>query len=194
MRRIPPSQQLAQLAEHRCRETDVEDLTSELVRLGARKLIQELLEAEVTETLGRAPYERREAGADGYRNGYKRRRLDRAEGRVPVDVPQVRQAAEPFRSTLWPALKTRTEVVEQLAVEMYVRGLSTRDIEDALARLVRKPGARSHDYATRRRSRREDGSADSGWSAGTGYRRGPTGRAIPHTRPGSRPWPSRPCR
>jgi len=34
-------------------------LTSELVRLGARKLIQELLEAEVTEVLGREPYERR---------------------------------------------------------------------------------------------------------------------------------------
>lgn len=141
MRRIPPSQQLAQLAEHLCQETDVEDLTSELVRLGARKLIQELLEAEVTETLGRAPYERRESGADGYRNGYKRRRLDTAEGRVPVDVPQVRQTAEPFRSTLWPALKTRTEVVEQLAIEMYVRGLSTRDIEDALARLVDGEGS-----------------------------------------------------
>jgi transposase-like protein len=141
MRRIPPSQQLAQLAEHLCRETDVEDLTSELVRLGARKLIQELLEAEVTETLGRAPYERREAGADGYRNGYKRRRLDTAEGRVPVDVPQVRQTAEPFRSSLWPALKSRTEVVEQLAVELYVRGLSTRDIEDALARLVDGEGS-----------------------------------------------------
>lgn len=69
MRRIPPSQQLAPLAELVRQETDAEDLTSELVRLGARKLIRELLEAEVTETVGRAPYERREAGADGYRNG-----------------------------------------------------------------------------------------------------------------------------
>ncbi|CCF85930.1 hypothetical protein [Nitrolancea hollandica] len=53
------------MAEQLCRETDLEDLTGELVRLGARKLIQELLEAEVTETLGRAPYERRDAGTDG---------------------------------------------------------------------------------------------------------------------------------
>ncbi|CCF85929.1 transposase (fragment) [Nitrolancea hollandica Lb] len=60
---------------------------------------------------------------------------------MPVDVPQVRQTAEPFRSTLWPALKTRTEVVEQLAIELYVRGLSTRDIEDALARLVDGEGS-----------------------------------------------------
>ena len=79
MRRIPPSQQLAQLAEQLCREAEVEELTSELVRLGARKLIQELLKGEVTETLGRDPYERREAGADGYRNGYKWGRLDTAE-------------------------------------------------------------------------------------------------------------------
>jgi putative transposase len=106
MARRPPSQQLAQLAEHLDRETDVNDLTSELVRLGARKLIQELLEAEVTEVVGRERYARRDPEVHGYRNGYKRR-LDTAEGWVPVDAPRSATTAEPFRSTLWPALKTR---------------------------------------------------------------------------------------
>ncbi len=59
----------------------VENLANELVRLGATKLIQELLEAQVTEALGRAPYERRGENTQGYRNGYKQRRLDTAEGR-----------------------------------------------------------------------------------------------------------------
>jgi len=53
-----------------------------------------------------------------------------------VDVPQVRETSEPFRSALWQAIKRRTEVLERLVVELYVRGLSTRDIEDALAELT----------------------------------------------------------
>jgi transposase-like protein len=118
------------------RETEVEDLANELVQLGARKLIQELLEAEVTEALGRAPYERRGEGTQGYRNGSKQRRLDTAEGRLAVDVPQVRDTPEPFRSARWQAIKRRTAVLERLVVERYVRGLSTRDIEDALAELT----------------------------------------------------------
>lgn len=136
MARIPPSERLRERAEELRRETEVEDLANALVRLGARKLIQELLEAEVTEALRRAPYERRAEGAQGYRNGYKRRRLDTAEGRLAVDVPQVRETSEPFRSALWQAIKRRTEVLERLVVELYVRGLSTRDIEDALAELT----------------------------------------------------------
>ncbi len=55
MSRILPSQQLAglcrQLAEQAQEGTEMEDLTHTLVRLGARKLVQELLEADVTELL-----------------------------------------------------------------------------------------------------------------------------------------------
>jgi transposase-like protein len=52
-----------------------------------------------------------------------------------VEVPRVRDTDEPFRSTLWPALRKRTDVLDRLVVEMYARGLSTRDIEDALAEI-----------------------------------------------------------
>lgn len=136
MARIAPSELLAQRAAELRREAPVENLTNELIRLGARKLIQELLEAEVTETLGRQPYERRNSARRGYRNGYKRRRIASAEGRLLVDTPQLRDTEKPFRSALWPALKKRSETLERLVVEMYVRGLSTRDIEDALTELA----------------------------------------------------------
>jgi hypothetical protein len=102
-----------------------------LARLGARKLIQELLEAEVSETLGRDRYERG-GKARGHRNGYKLRRLLTAEGALPVRLPQVRDTEEPFRSELWQGMRKRTDVLENLVLEMYVRGLSTRGIEDAL--------------------------------------------------------------
>ena len=140
MSRIPPSQQLAelarQLAEQAREGSEVEDLTHALVRLGARKLIQELLEAEITELLGRGRYERRQPGQEGARNGYKPRTLRCAEGRLEIDVPQVRGMEGLCQPTLWKALKRRTDVLERLVVEMYARGLSTRDIEDALAELA----------------------------------------------------------
>lgn len=140
MTRIPRRELLQQLADQLAREAkdgaQPEELTSTLVRLGARKLIEELLEAETADILGgRGRYARREAGQQGSRNGYKTRRLDCAEGRLQVDVPQVRGLEGVCQPSLWGALQRRTEVLERLVVEMYVRGLSTRDIEDALQEL-----------------------------------------------------------
>ena len=40
--------------------------------------------------------------------------------------------SEPFRSQIRSELGPRTEALEDLAVEMYARGLSTRDIEAAV--------------------------------------------------------------
>lgn len=147
MARIPPSQRLAERAEELREQTDASDLVNELVRLGARKLVQELLEAEVTDALGRAPYERRAAAAtSGYRNGYKTRHLDTAEGRLEIDLPQVRATDTPFHSQLWGGMRRRTEVLERLIVEMYVRGLSTRDIEDARSSVSRITDRLTEEY------------------------------------------------
>lgn len=115
-------------------------MTSTILRLGAQKLVQALLEAEVGEILGRERYARREAGQQGSRNGYKSRRLDCAEGRLHIDVPQLRDVEELSQPSLWQALQRRSGVLERLVVEMYVRGLSTRDIEDALAELTQGRG------------------------------------------------------
>ena len=54
-----------------------------------------------------------------------------AEGFIDVAVPQVRGAGEPFRSSLMGFLDGNSEVLESLVNEMYARGLSTRDVEDA---------------------------------------------------------------
>jgi len=136
MRRIPRGELLAQMAHEAGSGLDEGELTGELLRLGARKLVQELLEAKVTDFLGRGHYERGGGeGRAGYRNGYKARRLDTAEGRLFIDVPQVRDTEEPYDNELWESMKKRTDVLEGLVVEMYARGLSTRDIEDALADL-----------------------------------------------------------
>ena len=50
---------------------------------------------------------------------------------VEYSAPQVRDMPEPFVSNVRSALSGRTRELERLAVELYARGLSTRDIEDA---------------------------------------------------------------
>ena len=54
-----------------------------------------------------------------------------AEGMVEFSAPQVRDTPEPFVSEIRENLTGRTQALEDLAVELYARGLSTRDIEDA---------------------------------------------------------------
>jgi transposase-like protein len=97
-------------------------------------IVEELLEKEVEEFLERPYYQRKKQGSEmkGYRNGYEPRKLKTAEGVLTVEVPQVRDSQEPFRSEIQKFFKNNTEVLEKLSTEMYVRGLSTRDIEEAL--------------------------------------------------------------
>jgi transposase-like protein len=111
---------------------EAQEESSSLSQLGLRKIIEELLEAEVTERLERGYYARGTSEGQGHRNGYRKGRLKTAEGEVEYSVPQVRGLEEPFRSRVRPELGKRTEALEDLAVEMYARGLSTRDIEAAL--------------------------------------------------------------
>jgi putative transposase len=104
---------------------------SDLVRLALRLIVEEALEGEVSDALGRERYERGEGEKAGYRNGYRTGKVKTAEGAVDYSAPQVRDTAEPFVSSVRAALSGRTRELERLAVELYARGLSTRDIEDA---------------------------------------------------------------
>ncbi len=111
---------------------------SELAKLGARLIIQRAVEDEFDAWLGRARYERRpdyQRGLrnfdSGLRNGYRPRRVQTAEGELQVEIPQVREAAEPFVSALFPhsTKLLRTQPLEAMVVGAFVRGLSMRDVE-----------------------------------------------------------------
>ena len=104
--------------------------TSRLLGLAARLVLQEALEAEQREVVGRERYQRGATAGAPYRNGYRPGGVEGAEGRIEVEVPQVR-GVPGHQSALLQFLGERSEVLEKLAVEMYARGLSTRDIEAA---------------------------------------------------------------
>jgi transposase-like protein len=107
------------------------DARAELLKLAVRKIVEEALEAEVAEVVGRGYYQAGAAPGAGYRNGYRRGRLRTAEGAIEYGVPQVTDRPEPFVSRVRAGLAGRTAELERLAVEMYARGLSTRDVEAA---------------------------------------------------------------
>ena len=107
------------------------DARTELLKLAVRKIVEEALEAEVAEAVGRGYYEAGAAPGAGYRNGYRRGQLRTAEGAIEYGVPQVADRPEPFVSRVRAGLAGRTAELERLAVEMYARGLSTRDVEAA---------------------------------------------------------------
>lgn len=134
MRRVPPSTVIREQLDRLLTEgvSGEEDLLSTLAELGLSYVLQQGLEQEQTDYLGRGHYERR--GEDephrGYRNGYEEAALRTAEGKVRVQVPQVRETDVPYRSRLMEFLDRNTDVLERLVAEMYARGLSTRDVED----------------------------------------------------------------
>ena len=141
MSRIPDPGRLAQVAQElRAELSSGNELAGDWVRRAATALVEQMLSAEVDEALGRGSYQRREEGQSGWRNGYKRRSLKTAEGELSVNVPQVRERDEPYRSAIWQAVGRRSPALEKLAVEMYARGLSTRDIEELLGELCEEEG------------------------------------------------------
>jgi putative transposase len=140
-RTVPPSaeieEQIDQLLAVGVGENPRESL-SELAKLGARLIIQRAVEDEFDAWLGRARYERRpehQRGLRNYdsglRNGFRPRKVQTAEGELSVEVPQVRDAAEPFVSKLFPrgTRLLRTEPLKAMVIGAFVRGLSMRDVE-----------------------------------------------------------------
>src|SRR6202047_920528 len=140
-RTVPPSSEIQASIDKlwsRGMVDDPQKMLSELGRLGARLIIQRAVEDEFETWLGRARYERRpeyQRGLRNYesglRNGFRPRRLQTAEGELEVEIPQVREAAEPFVSALFPhsTKLLRTRPLEAMVVGAFVRGLSMRDVE-----------------------------------------------------------------
>jgi putative transposase len=138
--RVSPSDQLRAEIDDLFGESEDErqlgDTLEGVARLGARLLLQSALEAEVTEFLCRNRYERRQAAGDaraGSRNGYSDLTVKTTAGPVTLKRPKLRGTTEAFASRLLGKGVTRTNALESLIIAGFIRGLSVRDVEAALA-------------------------------------------------------------
>jgi transposase-like protein len=101
--------------------------------------MQDLLEQEVTELLGRVKSARRQAvdAALGYRNGFgKPRHLTLSCGTITVRRPRVRGLEGRFESRILPLFQRQTREVRALLPELYLHGLAQGDFDLALRGLL----------------------------------------------------------
>lgn len=117
----------------------------ELAREGARRILQEALEAEVAHYLERHADERDGEGrALVVRNGKARtRKLTVGAGTVEIRAPRVndrrtdeRGARQRFTSEILPPYMRRSPKVAEVLPILYLRGLSTGDFRPALESLL----------------------------------------------------------
>jgi len=110
-----------------------------LMRQRIQGWLQELLEEEVTELLGRDKSERRQGvdAASGYRNGFgKPRHLTLSPGTIAVRRPRVRGVEGHFESRILPLFKRQTKEVTELLPQLYLHGLAQGDFDLALRGLL----------------------------------------------------------
>src|SRR3954447_7966259 len=135
MAKIVPSERLRrELDEVLAGVGEHDDPVEAVARVGARLIMQQALEDEVTEFLGRERYRRvDEGGAAIYRNGYEPRTVKTTSGSMELERPRIRGAKRlGFESRVLGKGVARTHALEALIIRGFLRGLSVRDIEALL--------------------------------------------------------------
>lgn len=113
------------------------DPIGEAARKGAQFILQKALEIEVEQFLVRGWYQRHgDTEFKGHRNGYEPKSVHMSEGTIDLYVPQIRNNLEPFESVWLQAIGKRSKRLLELVPMLYVKGMSQRDIEDALIEVL----------------------------------------------------------
>lgn len=117
------------------------DPVTQLLRNGAKKLIEQAIETELQELLALHSGRRTDDDRAGVvRNGYlPQRQLQTHLGPVTVRIPKVRaKTGEPvtFRSALVPPYVRKTRTLEAALPWLYLKGVSSGEMNEALSVLV----------------------------------------------------------
>jgi putative transposase len=105
---------------------------ADFLREIVQSVLQEVLEAEMTEHVGAAPHERTDT-RKGHRNGHKPRTLRTRVGTLNLLVPQDREGT--FSTRLFSRYQRNEKALVLALMEMYVEGVSTRKVKDVTEQL-----------------------------------------------------------
>ena len=92
--------------------------------------IQGMLESELDGTLGYEKHEKNNEPKTNYRNSHKQKTLKSSMGELEIDIPQDRESE--FEPKIVPKYKTNISEIEQKIINMYARGLTTREISEQI--------------------------------------------------------------
>ena len=106
----------------------LETTLDRMVRKSVEETLNAMLDAEADEITGAARYER-SGERKAYRAGHYERDLTVKAGKVSLKVPKLKGAV--FESAVIERYRRREESVEEALIDMYLAGVSTRQIDDA---------------------------------------------------------------
>jgi transposase-like protein len=124
----------------------VNDVLTEVLRDGAKRMLASAVEAEVATFLDRFSQEKLADGrARMVRNGHRpERSVQTGLGAIDVAMPRVRDRNKKllFTSSILPPYLRRTKTIEELLPWLYLKGISTGDFQQTLGVLlgVNAPG------------------------------------------------------
>lgn len=121
-------------------EASTRSVLDEHLRAGARTLLQEALELEVLEYIEKMQDEKDEMSRRIVtKNGHlPERNILSGVGPITVRQPRVRdkRAEESFSSAILPKYKRKTQSLNALIPELYLRGISTNNFKEGLSALL----------------------------------------------------------
>nr|WP_228846415.1 IS256 family transposase [Clostridioides sp. ES-S-0107-01]UDN52986.1 IS256 family transposase [Clostridioides sp. ES-S-0107-01] len=98
-----------------------------------KDVIQQLLDAEMEEHLGRNKYERKDICDKNYRNGYSSKNVSSSFGEVNLDIPRDRNAE--FEPKVVKKYETVCNELDKKIIGLYACGMSVRDIQSEMEEL-----------------------------------------------------------
>ena len=101
-----------------------------LIRDAVRMVMQELIEAEASEVIGAARYERTDARVTE-RNGHRARLLATQAGDIELAIPKLRKGS--FLPSILEPRRRIDQALYAVVMEAYVAGVSTRSVDDLVA-------------------------------------------------------------
>jgi len=104
----------------------------DLIRESVRMVLQELIEAEATEVVGAARYERSDTRINE-RNGSRPRLLATQAGDIDLRIPKLRKGS--FFPLILEPRRRIDQALYAVVMEAYVAGVSTRSVDDLVAAL-----------------------------------------------------------
>lgn len=105
---------------------------SDFLRDAVQLMMQQLIELEVSEQIGAGQYERSPERVTR-RNGYRPRQWETRVGQIPLRIPKLREGSY-FPSLLEPRKRSEKALLA-VVQEAYVKGVSTRKVDDLVRAL-----------------------------------------------------------
>jgi putative transposase len=110
------------------------DEHADVLRESVRLVVQELMDADVTELIGAAHGERNPDGRLTQRNGYRSRQWDTRAGTIDLEIPKLRRGSY-FPASILEPRRRGEQALLSVVQQAYVCGVSTRRVDQLVESL-----------------------------------------------------------